>query len=97
MKHNHSVSAMETERWLVGPEHDQSLRDQLRSALIRSGFSISSTSCGVSGSQEVARWQATKPEGSLSVEAETYIGLIVEGPVRLVQQAKAEFERCIKR
>ena len=85
---------MEKTRWLVGPEHDQAVRQRLNAALGRCGFEVRNASYGMAGSQEVSQWSAIGPAGRLEVEAETYIGLTVEGPTHLVEFAKAEFQRA---
>ena len=85
---------MEKTRWVVGPEYDQALRQQLRAALSRCGFEVQNESDGVAGSQELSQWSVITSSGRLEVEAETYIGLTVAGPAHLVELARAEFERA---
>lgn len=83
---------MEKTRWLVAPEHDLAVRQRLMAALGRCGFEVKNASYGIAGSQEVSQSSATSSAGSLEVEAETYMGLTVEGPSHLVELAKVEFQ-----
>lgn len=81
----------EDETWLIGAEHDASLFHRLGSALESLGYQFDRTSWGVAGSQEVTTWHASSSDGSLTVEAETYVGLSVRGPKRLIAALQRRF------
>ncbi len=83
---------MKSEKWIVGAEHDELLLKRLAAALKAVGFTLKEKWQGVAGSQEVMHWEATSERGSLIIEAETYMGLKVEGPPELVQQVRQQFE-----
>jgi len=82
---------MKNEQWLVGAEHDEKLFDALGASLRALGYSLSSKSWGVGGSQEISNWVVNGPKGKLTVEAETYIGLSVTGDTNLVNEVRQHF------
>ena len=82
---------MNTERWIVGAEHDEQLLEALGTCLRSLGYELDAPSWGVGGSQELSSWSAASPQGSLVVEAETYIGLSVSGPSVLVGAVRERF------
>ena len=83
---------MSTVRWEVGPEHDNQLFQRLGDALRESGFDLASKWDAVAGSQDISHWKVSCTDGSLVVEAETYIGLSVEGPSQLIDRVRNQFE-----
>lgn len=87
------IEESQSETWLVGPEYDDELLGRLRQALAVLGYSVGDVSWGVAGSQEVSEWEARSAFGSLSIQAETYVGLRVTGATQLVGEVKQCFER----
>jgi hypothetical protein len=82
---------MNTEQWIVGDEHDERLVAALNGALLALGYSIGKRSYGMAGSQELSTWIASGPNGTLTIETETYVGLSVRGEVRLLDELKRQF------
>ena len=78
-------------RWVVGPEHDSVLQRNLHVALQRLGYESVASSWGIGGSQEVTTLTVRGPGGALKVEAETYVGLVVEGPPPLVEALRTAY------
>ena len=79
---------MSSEHWIVGSEHDHVLFEQLGEALRELGYTLCNEWSGVGGSQDISHWNVLGPNGSLTVESETYIGLSVSGPTELVSAVK---------
>lgn len=79
---------METEKWIVGPESDQDLFRQPGCVLQDLGFILDKKWDGLAGSQEVAQWIVESGQGKLVIEAETYLGLSVEGDRDLVRRVR---------
>lgn len=86
---------MNAEYWLVGAEHDQLLFAQLGDVLRALGYHLDDDWYGIAGSQEISHWVVSGPGGSLTVEAETYVGLVVAGPVELVTALKQRFSAAL--
>jgi hypothetical protein len=82
---------MSAEHWIVGSEHGQALFAQLGTSLRALGYRLGNEWSGVGGSQDISHWEVSGPEGSLVVEAETYVGLSVSGPKELVLAVKRHF------
>lgn len=64
---------------ILGPEHDPVVKNALRQVLIGMGAEEGERQWGVAGSQEVSTMRYIVGGQSLSVEAETYIGLSITG------------------
>jgi hypothetical protein len=79
---------MSAEHWIVGSEHDRALFEQLGEVLRALGYRLGNEWSGVGGSQDISHWEVSGPNGSLIVEAETYVGLSVSGPTELVSAVK---------
>jgi len=79
------------ETWTVGREYDQDLLDRLRRLLYSLGYSIEDKWQGVGGSQDILHCKYVRPCGSLVLESETYLGLTVSGPAKLVEEVKEAF------
>jgi hypothetical protein len=77
--------------WVVGAEYDATLFARLGAALRSLGYEFENHAWGVAGSQELTTWHATSSLGTLSVEAETYVGLSVRGPKMLVAALQGRF------
>jgi hypothetical protein len=78
------------ETWVVGAEFDANLQRALGLALMDLGFTLDDESWGVGGSQELRRWVVETPLGQLIVEAETYVGLSISGPVEVVSAVRRQ-------
>ena len=81
---------MGIETWVVGAEYDKALFMALGSALRELGCKLEDDSWGIAGSQERARWVVESSLGQLVVEAETYVGLSVSGPVEAVDALRLQ-------
>ena len=81
----------------MGAEFDANLQRVLGAALRDLGYVLDDESWGVGGSQELHKWVFDAPLGQLVVEAETYVGLSISGPIEVVsavrQQMAAERAR----
>jgi hypothetical protein len=82
---------MTLERWEVGPEHDNELFLRLGTILKAMGFDLGSQWSGMAGSQDISHWSLTSSEGTLVIDAETYMGLSVQGPPELVGRVRESF------
>jgi hypothetical protein len=78
------------ETWVVGAEHDEALFVALGAALRKLGCTPEDDAWGVAGSQELSRWVLKSSFGELVVEAETYVGLSVSGPVEAVNALRLQ-------
>jgi aminoglycoside 6'-N-acetyltransferase len=78
-------------RWEVAEEHDDEAFARLGRALGALGLDVRDKLSGVGGSQDYSRWELSCPEGPVVVEAETYIGLSVEGPPELIRRLRERF------
>jgi hypothetical protein len=82
---------MTIEHWTVGHEYDEALFERLKSVLRALGYHIDIEWSGVAGSQDISHWEISCPAGTLQIEAETYIGLSITGPVQLVAGIRERF------
>ena len=80
---------MGIETWVVGAE-DKGAFLALGSALREVGCKLEDDSWGVAGSQELSRWVFDSSLGQLVVEAETYVGLSVSGPIEAVDALRRQ-------
>ncbi|KSB90266.1 hypothetical protein AS593_20435 [Caulobacter vibrioides] len=64
----------------LGDEYDRDLRAALLTALLEAGATLKDRWSGVAGSQDVSHEEWDTAHGVVVVEAETYIGLSIEGP-----------------
>ena len=84
---------MGTVRWVVGAEHDKEAIARLGEALRSLSYDLQGQWQGVAGSQDVAHWEVLGPSAALTVDAETYVGLSVDGPAEAVDQLKRLYEQ----
>jgi len=80
-------------KWTVGPEHEDTLYENLGEALQKQGFDLTDKWFGMAGSQDISRWIVKSNEGRLTIESETYIGLTVKGSKILIEKVKNEFNK----
>jgi hypothetical protein len=78
----------------LGDEHDEQLREALRAVILEMGGLAHERLLGLGGSQEVERVHIVVGEQSATIEAETYVGLSMQGDEQLVE---AIFERVAMR
>ena len=71
---------------LLGKEHDEALRDALRTAMQELGGNITDNSWGVAGSQEGERLDCVVEGKPVFIESETYIGLSIRGESDVVDR-----------
>jgi|GEM_PF-1200341 len=71
---------------VLGPEYDQRLRGAVLEVLARLGGTPSKHEWGIGGSQEVRTLEVNIGTDCVILEAETYIGLSVQGPAKLVDR-----------
>ena len=69
----------------------RNLFNKLGEVLVKLGFNLSTNWTGVGGSEEIFRWGVESNEGKLIIQAETYVGLTIEGPEEIVNKVKNEF------
>ncbi|HWU77784.1 MAG TPA: hypothetical protein VN043_14885 [Rhodanobacter sp.] len=71
---------------VLGNEHDEVLRECVMRVLQSLGGSVVDRSTGIGGSQEIETLKVDLHGDMLVVEAETFVGLGISGPTRLVQK-----------
>jgi hypothetical protein len=74
----------------LGGEHDAALWSRLVAAVAARGGSIAESSYSVGGSQEIIVYEVVLPTGRLELTSETYIGLVLKGPVKVVRELSNE-------
>ena len=84
---------MQAEKWVVGDEYDEVAFARLKHALGRLRYIVQDQWNGVAGSQDIHHWTAIGPDGQLTIESETYVGLFVEGASSLIAELQAQYER----
>jgi len=84
---------VDVETWVVGAEHDKALFLALGAALRKLGCTLEDNTWGVAGSQELGRWVLESSLGQIVVEAETYVGLSVSGPIEAVDALRLQMSR----
>ncbi len=81
--------------WNVGPEYDGPHTSTLRHALAELGYAQESHSMAVAGSQEILSSTWSGSRGRLSIESETYTGLVVTGPESNILELRHVYERSV--
>lgn len=74
---------------ILGSEHDVALRAAVLECLIELGAEVSARQFGLGGSQIIETTKLSLGSDRLVVEAETYVGLSISGPARLVDRVAA--------
>ncbi|MDC7702039.1 hypothetical protein [Vogesella indigofera] len=82
---------MQTICWAIGEEYDDKALSRLGEALRSLNYEQIDTWQGLGGSQEICHWKLAGPDGYLTIETETYLGLTVEGPVRAMEQLRQRY------
>ena len=70
---------------ILGDEYDDTIRDALRTVLVRSGAVGIDKIWAVGGSQEIETLVIRLGSDLITIEAETFIGLTVTGPKAVVE------------
>jgi hypothetical protein len=83
---------MSTQRWVIAPEYDEAAFRRLGTALKHLGFAVQANWNALAGSQDISHWELSSPNGALTIENETYVGLWVEGPTEVVQRLRHQFD-----
>jgi len=78
-------------KWIIAEEYNSDALEKLKSILNTFDFDCSNAFSGVAGSQEVSHWELHSKIGSIVVELETYIGLSIEGDVKVIEKIKNEY------
>jgi hypothetical protein len=81
------------EKWVVGEEYDEVAFARLKQALGGLRYIVQDQWNGMAGSQDIQHWTAVGPDGQLTIESETYVGLSVEGASSLIAELQAQYER----
>jgi len=85
-----------TETWVVAAEYDTAALKRLGLVLESLGYVFEKRLSGVAGSQELTTWRAYSPYGSLSIEAETYVGLSVRGAPQLIATLRCRWAEAVR-
>lgn len=83
------MSADATKTVILGPEHDDTLRSVLVDALRELGATQQDHSWGLAGSQELEKLDILLEGETITIEAETFIGLSISGEPSLVDKIEA--------
>ncbi|WP_298161345.1 hypothetical protein [Brevundimonas sp.] len=74
---------------VLGPEHDRRLIRAAKWALHKAGGRRIDRKWFVIGSQEIFEQRWLTASGLVTLEAETYMGLVIDGPDEVVAQVSA--------
>ena len=77
----------------LGAETDDALFQRLKEAVEALQGTIEGTDWALAGSQEIATWTIRLPAGEIEAVAETYAGLTLHGPEKLVTALAARVRR----
>ncbi len=83
------MSAPAQKTLILGPEYDNALREALHSVLARLGAKDLAHDWSVGGSQELETAEVQVGAKCVIIEAETFIGLSIRGPVELVERIRS--------
>lgn len=78
---------------VLGPEHDRRLARAATWALRKAGARRLDHKWSLLGSQEFVEQSWTSPTGPLTLTAETYMGLVLNGPDEVVNQVRSLIAR----
>lgn len=78
---------------VLGPEHDRRLLRVATWALKKVGARRLDHKWSLFGSQEVVEQRWASPTGPLTLTAETYMGLVIDGPDEVVSQVRSLIAR----
>ena len=81
---------------ILGAEYDDVLRGVLRDVLKRLGAKGLAQDWGVAGSQELETVEVLVGVDAVAIEAETFVGLSVNGPAEVVERIQAMVASAMK-
>jgi hypothetical protein len=84
-------------RIVLGAEYDQTLCRRLLDELGARGAHEIDKWWGVAGSQDISHLEVSISGATLVIEAETYVGLSIEGPYDLVSDIAAKLSEAVSR
>jgi len=82
------TDSYENKSVVLGPEYDDLLRTTLHTVIRRMNGKNISSGWGVGGSQEIDTELVQIGIEQIGIESETYIGLSIHGPSKLVDQIR---------
>ena len=71
---------------ILGDEHDDALRQSLMACLASLGADVAARQWGLGGSQTLETMRVYLGKDLVVVEAETYVGLSIQGEARVVNR-----------
>ncbi len=71
---------------ILGDEYDEALRHAVMAELAALGATVEAHQWGLGGSQIIQTTKLRLGKDSLVVESETYVGLSISGPARVVER-----------
>lgn len=74
---------------VLGNEYDDALRQALMACLAEMGADVAARQWGLGGAQILETTKVSIGRDVLVIESETYVGLSVSGPARLVDRVAA--------
>jgi hypothetical protein len=74
---------------ILGDEHDEALRQALMACLGSLGADVAARQWGLGGTQTLETLRVYLGKDLLVVEAETYVGLSIQGEARVVNRVAA--------
>lgn len=81
---------------VLGSEHDRRLARVTKWALRQVGAQQLDRKWSLLGSQEIVEQRWMSPMGPLTLTAETYMGLVLDGPEEIVEQVRSLVERRLR-
>lgn len=82
---------------ILGDEYDETLREALRTVLLRNGAISTDKSWGVGGSQEIETVKVKLGDDLITIESETFVGLTITGSSRIVESLAQEVREQLAR
>lgn len=90
------MAASDRKTLILGAEYDDNLRGVLRNVLKRLGAKGLAHDWGVAGSQELETVEVLVGVDTVIIEAETFVGLSISGPVEIVERIQAMVAAAVK-
>ena len=80
----------------LGAEYDEDLFEASAATLADEGATLLEKLQGVAGSQDVSLWKYIIGEDVIEVVSETYMGLTITGPSKVVEHLEAAIRERLK-
>jgi hypothetical protein len=80
----------------LGNEYDDALRDAIHTVLVRSAAVGIDKLWGVGGSQEIETLVVWLGIDSITIEAETFVGLTIAGPKAIVEDIARQVRQILR-